>query len=145
MNNRNKGRILAIDYGRKRTGLAVTDTERIIANGLDTVSTAGIWQFLDEYFNREYVSVVVVGYPRQANNKPSQAVEYIDPFLKKMRSRYPAVQLETFDERFTSKMAMDAMIAGGMKKMDRRNKAMVDKISAVIILQSYLEYLENKR
>ena len=137
-------RILAIDFGRKRTGLAVSDPNRIIANGLDTISTAGIWEFLDDYLRREDVSIIVVGYPRQMNNKVSEAIQYIDPFLKKLRSRFPEKNVEIFDERFTSKMAMAAMIEGGVKKMARRNKALVDKVSAVIILQSYLEFIEKK-
>lgn len=136
-------RILAIDYGRKRTGLAVTDPLGMIATGLDTISTATIWDFLDEYLGKEDVSAIVVGYPRQMNNQPSESVEYIDPFLKKLRDKYPGMNIDTFDERFTSKMAVSAMIEGGMKKKDRRNKGMIDKISAVIILQSWLEYIEN--
>lgn len=137
-------RILAIDFGRKRTGLAISDPNRIIANGLDTILTAGIWEFLDDYLRREDVSIIVVGYPRQMNNKVSEAIQYIDPFLKKLRSRFPEKNVEIFDERFTSKMAMAAMIEGGVKKMARRNKALVDKVSAVIILQSYLEFIEKK-
>lgn len=124
--------------------MAVTDPDRIIANGLDTISTAEIWQFLEEYLGRENVSIIVVGYPRQMNNKISEATQYIDPFLKKLKSRFPYVTVETFDERFTSKMAMAAMIEGGVKKNARRNKALVDKVSAVIILQSYLEFIEKK-
>ena len=137
-------RILSIDFGRKRTGLAVSDPNRIIANGLDTISTAEIWEFLKDYLLREDVSIIVVGYPRQMNNKVSEAVKYIDPFLKKLKSRFPDVKVETYDERFTSKMAMAAMIEGGVKKKARRNKALVDKVSAVIILQSYLEFIEKK-
>ena len=124
--------------------MAVSDPGQIIANGLDTISTAGIWEFLDDYLRREDVSIIVVGYPRQMNNKVSEAVQYIDPFLKKLKSRFPDVSIETFDERFTSKMAMAAMIEGGVKKKARRNKALVDKVSAVIILQSYLEFIERK-
>jgi len=111
---------------------------------LDTISTAEVWRFLEEYLEREDVSIIVVGYPRQMNNKTSEAVQYIDPFLKKLKSRFPDVSIETFDERFTSKMAMAAMIEGGVKKKARRNKALVDKVSAVIILQSYLEFIEKK-
>ena len=124
--------------------MAVSDPGQIIANGLDTISNTEIWQFLEEYLGRENVSIIVVGYPRQMNNKVSEAVQYIDPFLKKLKSRFPDMTIETFDERFTSKMAMAAMIEGGVKKMARRNKALVDKISAVIILQSYLEFIEKK-
>lgn len=124
--------------------MAVSDPNRIIANGLDTISTAEIWEFLKDYLLREDVSIIVVGYPRQMNNKVSEAVKYIDPFLKKLKSRFPDVKVETYDERFTSKMAMAAMIEGGVKKKARRNKALVDKVSAVIILQSYLEFIEKK-
>ena len=124
--------------------MAVTDPGRIIANGLDTISSTEIWNFLKEYMGRENVSIIVVGYPRQMNNDASESVQYIDPFLKKLKLRFPDISVETFDERFTSKMAMAAMIEGGVKKMARRNKALVDKISAVIILQSYLEFIEKK-
>ncbi len=124
--------------------MAVSDPGQIIANGLDTISNTEIWQFLEEYLGRENVSIIVVGYPRQMNNKVSEAVQYIDPFLKKLKSRFPDMTIETFDERFTSKMAMAAMIEGGVKKKARRNKAIVDKVSAVIILQSYLEFIEKK-
>ncbi len=124
--------------------MAVSDPERIIANGLDTISTAEVWKFLEEYMGMENVSIIVVGYPRQMNNKASESVKYIDPFLRKLKSRFPEVTVETFDERFTSKMAMAAMIEGGVKKKARRNKALVDKVSAVIILQSYLEFIEKK-
>lgn len=124
--------------------MAVSDPNRIIANGLDTISTADIWKFLEDYLGREDVSIIVVGYPRQMNNTVSEAVKYIDPFLKKLRSRFPDVTVDIFDERFTSKMAMAAMIEGGVKKKARRNKALVDKVSAVIILQSYLEFIERK-
>lgn len=124
--------------------MAISDPGQIIANGLDTISTAEVWQFLEEYLGRENVSIIVVGYPRQMNNKVSEAVQYIDPFLKKLKSRFPGVTLDTFDERFTSKMAMAAIIEGGVKKKARRNKAMIDKVSAVIILQSYLEFIEKK-
>lgn len=138
------GRILAVDYGRKRTGLAVTDPLKLIANGLDTISTGEIWVFLDAYFNREEVDTIVVGYPVTLRNKPSESVHYIDPFIRKLKKKYPAKEVVTIDERFTSKLAVQAMLQGGLKKSERRNKAMVDKISAVIILQSFLEQLETK-
>lgn len=133
------GRIMAIDYGKKRTGVAVTDPQQIIANSLTTVASAMIWDFLDNYFLREKVDTVVVGYPRTMNNEASQAVIFINPFLKKFQLKYPGIQLELLDERFTSKMAFQAMIDGGVKKEKRKNKAMVDAISATIILQNYLE------
>ena len=132
-------RILAIDYGRKRTGLAVTDPLQMIACGLTTISTAKIWLFLDDYLGREEISGIVVGYPVQMNNKPSEAVEYIDPFIRKLVEKYVGVNIEKADERFTSKMAKQAMIDGGLKKKSRQDKALVDKISATIILQTYLE------
>jgi putative holliday junction resolvase len=133
------GRILAIDYGKKRVGLAVTDPMQMIATRLTTVATHTLWGFLKEYFQKEKVETVIVGYPRQLNNQASEAVIYINPFLKKFQLEYPDIQLETIDERFTSKMAFQTMIDGGVKKQKRRDKAMVDTISATIILQNYLE------
>jgi putative holliday junction resolvase len=137
------GRILAVDYGKKRVGLAVSDPQQIIANKLATVATHTLWDFLKSYFQNEQVDEVVVGYPRQLNNKPSEAVVYINPFLKKFKEKYPEVVIEIIDERFTSQMAMQTMIDGGVKKMGRRNKALVDAISATIILQSYMEQKRN--
>jgi len=139
------GRIMAVDFGRKRIGLAVSDPLQIIANGLETVAAFSIWEFLESYLTGENVETIVVGYPRNLNNQPSESVQYINPFIRKLKKKYPEVKVTTMDERFTSKMAMQAMIDGGMKKSDRRNKAMVDKLSAVIILQSYLEQLEHKK
>lgn len=133
------GRILAIDYGRKRTGLAVTDPGQIIATRLTTVSTHTIWDFLKDYFQKEDVETVVVGYPRQMNNEASESVRYINPFLNRFQKIYPDLKLEIADERFTSKMAFQTMIDGGLKKQKRRDKALIDSISATIILQSYLE------
>ena len=137
------GRVLAIDYGKKRVGLAVTDPEQIIANRLTTVPTHIIWDFLKDYFQKENVESVVVGYPRQMNNEASESVRYINPFLKKFQKTYPEMKLEILDERFTSKIAFQTMIDGGLKKHKRRDKAMVDAISATIILQSYLEHKRN--
>ena len=136
-------RILAIDYGRKRVGLAVTDPGQIIASRLTTVPTHTLWDFLKDYFQKETVETVVVGYPKQMNNKASEAVRYINPFLKKFQKVYPDLKLEIMDERFTSKMAFQTMIDGGLKKQKRKDKAMVDAISATIILQSYLEQKRN--
>jgi putative Holliday junction resolvase len=133
------GRILAIDYGQKRVGLAVTDPLQIIATRLVTVPTHEIWAFLKDYFAKEHVVKVIVGYPMQMNNQPSQAVHYINPFLKKFQKDYPEMPLEQVDERFTSKMAFQTMIDAGLKKKDRQNKETVDGVSATIILQSYLE------
>jgi len=139
------GRILAIDYGKKRIGLAVTDPLKIIANRLVTVSAHTIWDFLKDYFQKEQVERVVVGYPRQMNNEPSDAVLYIDPFLNRFRKLYPEMPLELADERFTSKMAFQTMIDAGLKKEARQNKGTIDTISATIILQSYMEQQKYKR
>ncbi|WP_321371438.1 Holliday junction resolvase RuvX [uncultured Draconibacterium sp.] len=136
-------RILSIDYGRKRTGLAVTDPGQIIANRLTTIPTHTIWDFLKDYFNKEDVETVVVGYPKQMNNQASESVRYINPFLKKFQQIYPNIKLEIFDERFTSKIAFQTMIDGGLKKQKRQDKALVDAISATIILQNYLEQKRN--
>jgi putative Holliday junction resolvase len=133
------GRILAIDYGKKRVGLAVTDPMQIIANKLTTVATPEIWTFLKDYFAKEQVDKVIVGYPLQMNNQPSEAVVYINPFLKQFQKEFPSMPLEQVDERFTSKMAFQTMIEAGLKKKDRQNKATIDAVSATIILQSYLE------
>ena len=136
-------RILSIDYGKKRVGIAVTDPAQIIANRLTTVATHTIWDFLKEYFEKEQVETVVVGYPRQMNNQPSESVRFINPFLKKFQNVFPKIKLELFDERFTSKMAFQTMIDGGLKKKKRQDKAMVDSLSATIILQNYLEQKRN--
>ncbi|MFY9153330.1 MAG: Holliday junction resolvase RuvX [Prolixibacteraceae bacterium] len=133
------GRIMAIDYGRKRVGLAVTDPLQMIANRLTTVAAHEIWIFLKDYFAKENVEKVIVGYPMQMNNQPSEAVQYINPFLKKFQKEYPDMPLEQVDERFTSKMAFQTMIDAGLKKKDRQNKETIDAVSATIILQSYLE------
>lgn len=133
------GRILSIDYGNKRVGLAVTDPLKIIATRLTTVSTNDIWTFLSDYFGREEVELVLVGYPRQLNNEPSESIRYINPFLKKFQLVYKNIPLKLMDERFTSKMAFQAMIDAGVKKKDRQNKETIDGVSATIILQSYLE------
>lgn len=132
------GRIIAIDYGRKRVGIAVTDNEKIIATPLTTVHSKDIFDFLKEYISREKVEKVIVGEPKQMDNTSSEAEKFIKPFLNRMKKLFPDLIVERFDERFTSKMAFQAMIDGGLKKKDRQDKAMVDKISATIILQSYL-------
>lgn len=133
------GRILAIDYGQKRVGIAVTDPLKIIANGLTTVHSKDIFSFLEEYLLKEDVETIVVGYPVTLKNEGAQSLKYINPFLKKLLLKFPNLNIETFDERFTSKLAQIAMIEGGMKKKDRQNKALTDKISATIILQSFME------
>ena len=138
-------RILAIDYGKKRIGLAVSDPMQLIANRLTTIPSHTIWEFLSDYFMKENVETVVVGYPRQMNNEASDAVRYINPFLKKFQIKYPGVKLELQDERFTSKMAFQTMIDGGLKKQKRQDKSIIDGVSATIILQGYLELKRNSR
>lgn len=133
------GRILAIDYGKKRVGIAVTDPLQMIANSLTTVETKEIWNFLADYFQKEDVECIVIGYPKQMNNQASDSVRYINPFLGKLRKVYPEMEIVQVDERFTSKIAFQTMIDAGLKKKARQNKALVDTISATIILQSYLE------
>lgn len=133
------GRILAIDYGRKRVGLAVTDPMQMIANSLTTVHSKDIWNFLADYLNKENVDCIVIGYPKQMNNQASEAVRYINPFVQRLVKLYPEMDVKLVDERFTSKMAHQTMIDAGLKKKARQNKALVDTISATIILQSYLE------
>jgi putative Holliday junction resolvase len=136
------GRILALDIGRKRTGIAVTDSLKMIANGIATVSTGKLFDFLATYIKDEEVELFVVGMPKQMNNEPSEAVKYIEPVVNRLKKLYSNIPLKLVDERFTSKIAHQTMIDGGVKKMDRRNKAMVDTISATIILQSYLESVD---
>jgi len=135
---------MALDIGRKRTGIAVTDSLKIIANGLTTVPTHTITAYLSEYFSKENVELLVVGMPHQLNNLPSEAVRYIKPVVSKIKKQFPDLNIEFVDERFTSKMAHDTMLAGGLKKTDRQNKALVDTISATIILQSYMESISFK-
>lgn len=130
---------MALDIGRKRTGIAVTDSLQLIANGLTTVPTFKLIDFLSNYFSSETVDRLVVGYPRQMNNLPSEAVRFINPVLRQIEKNFPELPIELVDERFTSALAHRAMIDGGMKKSDRKNKAIVDTISATIILQSYME------
>jgi len=131
-------RILAIDYGLKRTGLAVTDELQIIASGLTTVSTLEIFAFLKHYILREHVELFLVGEPKQMDNSPSESEALIIPFIERLQKEFPTIPIIRVDERFTSKMAFQAMIDGGLKKKQRKNKALVDEISATLILQSYL-------
>lgn len=131
-------RILALDYGTKRTGVAVTDEMKLIASGLATVPTAEIFMFLEKYFANENVELVVVGEPKQMDNSASQSEVNIQGFLKKFTVKFPDMKLVRMDERFTSKMAFQTMIDSGLKKKKRKDKALVDEISATIILQSYL-------
>ncbi len=131
-------RILAIDFGKKRTGIAVTDELQIIASGLTTVNTNELLSFLKEYTSKEKVELILVGQPKQMNNTDSESEVLILPFIKKLENLLPHIPKKRIDERFTSKMAFQTMIDSGMKKKQRRNKAMIDEISATIILQSYL-------
>ena len=133
------GRILAIDYGQKRAGIAVTDDLQIIATGLTTVHVKDIFSFLEVYFKKENVERIVVGEPKQMNNTPSEAQRFIEPFVKKLRKQFPQIPVDRVDERFTSKMAHDTMLASGLGKKARQNKELVDTISATIILQSYMQ------
>lgn len=133
------GRILAMDIGQKRIGLAVTDPLRLIASGLDTVPVNEIFKYLASYIEKVNIDLIVVGSPVQMNNQPSESVKYIEPVIKKLAKMFPEIPIKCFDERFTSKIAKQVIIESGIGKMARRNKAMVDKISAVIILQSFLE------
>ncbi len=135
------GRILAIDYGRKRTGLAVTDMLRITANPLLTVETNELMNWLADYLRKEQVDEVVIGHPTQMNGEESESMNYIRPFMGNFKKQFPNIPITMYDERFTSVLAHQAMIAGGMKKKDRQNKAVVDKIAACIILEGYLESL----
>lgn len=133
------GRIMGIDYGRKRIGIAVTDPLKIFASPLTTVSTHGFDMFLTEYSRTETVEAFVIGYPVTLNNLPSESVKYIDPFIRRLEKLFPGKPVHRIDERFTSQMAFQTMIDGGVKKNDRKDKATVDKISAAIILQSFLD------
>ena len=135
-------RILAIDYGKKRTGLAVTDTLQIIANGLTTVPTHTLMDFILDYVKREPVERIVVGLPKQMNNEPSENMCRITPFVNRLRKLLPEVPVEFHDERFTSVLAHRAILDSGIGKMARRNKELVDEISATIILQSYMDSIE---
>jgi len=137
------GRILAIDYGSKRTGLAITDPGQIIASPLETVPTHELMHYLQAYFDREQVELVVVGHPRQMDNSESESMKQIRFFVGAFKKRFREIPVEWEDERFTSKMAMDAMIAGGVKKSDRKVKGNVDRVSAALILQSFLERRNN--
>ncbi|NQV77912.1 MAG: Holliday junction resolvase RuvX [Lutibacter sp.] len=131
-------RILAIDYGEKRTGIAITDDLQIIASGLTTVDTKKIFSFLTEYLKNENVELFVVGEPKQLNNTESESEQFIKPFILKLSTTFPKIPIKRIDERFTSKMAFQSMIDSGLKKKQRQNKALIDEISATIILQSYL-------
>lgn len=133
------GRILAIDYGTKRTGIAVTDPLRIVPGALRTVATHELPVFLADYMGREPVDIIVVGYPTNMNGEESASMKQIRPFVEKLKKQYPDKQVVMFDERFTSVIAQRVILDSGIGKMARRNKALVDEISATIILQSYMD------
>ena len=132
------GRVLAIDYGKKRTGIAVTDELQLIASGLTTVNTNDIFIFLKQYFENENVETIVIGEPKQMNNTPSESEELIQKFINTLERQFPKLTIERVDERFTSKIAFQSMIDAGLSKKQRRNKELVDEISATLILQNYL-------
>ena len=132
------GRILSIDYGKKRTGLAVTDPLQIIANGLATVSTQELFDYLKQYVNKEPVERIVIGEPRQPNGQPSENLARVQQFVNRWRNAMPDIPIEFYDERFTSVLAHQAMLDGGLKKKARQDKGLVDEISATIILQDYM-------
>ena len=138
-------RILAIDYGQKRVGLAVTDNLQIIATTLDTIHSKDVVQYISDYITHEKVELFVVGFPKDLRNNATDATKYVEEFVKRLERKFPKIPVEKIDERFTSKIAFKAMIDGGLKKSARSNKAMVDKLSAVIILQSYLEQKQNEK
>lgn len=136
------GRILAIDYGSKRTGIAVTDPMQLIANALTTVRTHDLLAWLKDYMQKEEVECLVVGEPKQMNNTASESFNLIEAFIRQVKKNFPDMKIERVDERFTSKMAFQTMIDAGLKKKDRQNKELVDAISATIILQSYMASLK---
>lgn len=136
-------RIIAIDYGLKRTGLAVTDPLKIIANGLTTVESPKLINFLKDYFQREQVELIIIGEPKNWDDSDTHATPLVRKIIERLRREFPTIPIKTVDERFTSKMASRAMIDMGMKKKQRQNKALVDEIAATIMLQEYLEKAGN--
>ncbi len=136
--NIKSARILAIDYGAKRTGLAVTDPLQIIASGLTTIPTNELFDFLEKYFQEESVNKVIIGLPKRLNNEPSAIASEVEKFIRIFTQKHPNIPIETLDERFTSKIAFQSMIDSGMKKKQRKNKGLVDEIAATILLQDYL-------
>jgi len=131
-------RILCIDYGKKRTGIAVTDPLKIIANALAAVETVNLFPFLKNYFKNEEVELVLIGEPKNWDESDTHATPLVYQFLKKFKKDFPLMKIETVDERYTSKLAVQAMVEMGMKKKDRRNKRTIDEITATIMLQEYL-------
>lgn len=138
------GRILAIDYGSKRVGLAVTDPLRMIASGLTTIHSKDVIAYLEDYLKKEKVDEIVVGEPKNLMNKKSDSARFIDPFVVHLTKKFPDVKIVRYDERFTSALAHQTMLMGGVKKKDRQNKETVDLISAIIILQDYLQFLATR-
>ena len=138
------GRILSIDYGKKRTGIAVTDPLQLIAGGLATVSTLELYDFLRSYTAKEEVEKIVIGDPKQADGSPSENKARVEQFVNRWKKEFPQIPIEYYDERFTSVLAHRAMLDGGLKKKDRQDKALVDEISATIILQDYMSYRLHK-
>jgi putative Holliday junction resolvase len=138
-------RILSIDYGRKRTGLAVTDPLQIIASGLATVSTSELFDWLKAYVGREAVELIVMGEPRQLDGSPSENLARVQQFVNRWRKAVPSIPIEYYDERFTSALAHRAMLDGGLRKKERQNKALVDEISATILLEDYMQRRRNVR
>ena len=136
-------RIIAIDYGSKRVGLAVTDPLKILANGLTTVHSKDVIKFLEDYLKKEEVECIVVGEPKTLRNEPSDSARFIEPFVKHLKNKFPGMKIERYDERFTTAMAHQAMLLGGLKKKARQNKETVDMVSATIILQNYLEFIKH--
>lgn len=137
------GRILAIDYGKKRSGIAVTDELKIIATGLATVPTPELLDFLKDYLRTQQVECMVVGEPKQMDNTPSEASLYIEPFVKRLRNAFPEIRIARIDERFTSLLATRAIRESGAKKKVRQDKALIDTVSATLILQSFMEHEQN--
>ncbi len=135
-------RILAIDYGSKRVGLAVTDPLQMIASGLTTVHSKDVISYLEEYLKKEVVECIVVGEPKTLMNEASDSARFIEPFVKHLKKKFPNMKIERYDERFTSVMAHQAMLMGGLKKKDRQNKETVDMVSATILLQNYLTFIK---
>lgn len=131
-------RIIALDFGKQRTGIAVTDELQLIASGLVTVNTKELLKYLQDYIAKENIARIVVGEPKQWNNTPSESEVLIQPFLKKLKETFPSIPIDRQDERFTSKVAFQTMVEAGLKKKQRRNKELIDEISATLILQSYL-------
>ncbi|MDM1456542.1 Holliday junction resolvase RuvX [Myroides odoratimimus] len=131
-------RLLSIDFGKKRTGIAVSDELQIIASGLTTVDTEQLLPFLKDYFSKEKVEKVIIGEPKRLNNEPSEVVPLLNSFIEKFKTSFPGMPVERIDERFTSKMAFQTMIDSGLKKKQRQNKALIDEIAATIILQDYM-------